>query len=183
MFEWFTTESRAVVLAAQQAARGFEHSYVGTEHLLLGLLDAPAPSAAARVLAASGLDSDSARAQVLRLVGPGESLGDVEAAALQSIGIDLDAVQAKVEDTFGAGVLQQRAGRIRSGPPLTRRAKRSLQLALQEARTLGDDAIRPDHVLLGLLREGKGIAALVIAASSPLPTVRERLLAELGRAA
>lgn len=194
MFERFTPAAREVVEAAQREAAQLSHSYIGTEHLLFGLLDdSAAPGAAARVLAAIGLEPAHVHSEILRLVDVGtgpQQLGDSEAAALQAIGIDLAAVRSKLEDSFGEGVLEQAqqppcADRrpLRAGRRLTQRAKKSLQLALREARRLGDDSLGPEHILLGLIQEGRGIAAQIIAAKAPLPAVRNELLAELERAA
>jgi len=189
MFERFTTAARGVALAAQGEAARLSHHYVGTEHVLLGVLSPEfADEAAARVLVAVGLDRDYVRSETLRLVGPGTPLegrlGEDEAASLQAIGIDLDAVRSRVESAFGEGVLDQAhrdppAGRL----PFTPRAKKSLELALREASRLHHRRLGPDHILLGLIREGHGVAAQIVLSKAPLDVVRERLLAELDAAA
>lgn len=188
MFERFTPEARAVVMAARGKAVALSHRYIGTEHLLLGLLDEGLPEGAAkRVLVAAGIDPDHVRAEVLRLVGCGDAgspLGESEAAALDAIGVDLESVRSKVEQSFGEGILDQPPAGLPAGRlPFTARAKKCLELALREARRLGRDSLTPEHILLGLIREGRGIAAQVIVTKAPLDTVRQRLLAELDPAA
>jgi ATP-dependent Clp protease ATP-binding subunit ClpA len=192
VFERFSPSARATVVAARSEARRLRHQYVGTEHLLLGLVDAAredgahgAPTTiAATVLSASGLNAVYIRSQIIRLVGDGAyGLGDDEASALHSIGIDLDAVRSRLEESFGEGVLD------RPGPeptasrmPFTARAKRALGLSVREARQLGSGSLEPEHILLGLIREGAGVAAMILTTKAPLPTLRERVLAELGTA-
>jgi ATP-dependent Clp protease ATP-binding subunit ClpA len=124
MFERFTDRARRVVVLAQEEARLLNHTYVGTEHLLLGLIH--------------------------------EAEG-VAAKALELLGIRLEAVRAQVEQIVGRG---QRAstGHI----PFTPRAKQVLELSLREAKQLGHDYIGTEHILLGLIREGEGVAAHVL---------------------
>jgi ATP-dependent Clp protease ATP-binding subunit ClpA len=193
VFERFSQSARVTVLAAQTEARQLRHHYVGTEHLLLGLLDTTdhgattmTPSSiAATVLAASELDAAYVRAQIIRLVGSGaDPLGEDEAHALHTIGIDLDAVRSRLEESFGEGVLDQprpepSAGRV----PFTARAKKVLGLSAKEARQLHSDSLDCEHILLGLIREAEGVAAMIIATKAPLEAVRERVLAALDQAA
>jgi ATP-dependent Clp protease ATP-binding subunit ClpA len=124
VFERFTDRARRVVVLAQEEARLLNHNYVGTEHLLLGLIH------------------------------EGEG---VAAKALELLGIRLEVVRAQVEEIVGRG---QRAptGHI----PFTPRAKTVLVLSLREAKQLGHDYIGTEHILLGLLREGEGVAAHVL---------------------
>jgi ATP-dependent Clp protease ATP-binding subunit ClpA len=192
VFERFSPSARATVVAARSEARRLRHQYVGTEHLLLGLVDAAredgaheaSTTIAATVLSASGLNAGYIRSQIIRLVGDGANgLGDDEASALHSIGIDLDAVRSRLEESFGEGVLD------RPGPepsvsrmPFTAGAKKALALSVREARQLGSGSLKPEHILLGLIREGAGVAAMILTTKAPLPTLRERVLAELGTA-
>ncbi|MGI5242878.1 ATP-dependent Clp protease ATP-binding subunit [Dactylosporangium sp. CA-139066] len=125
MFERFTDRARRVVVLAQEAARTLNHSYIGTEHILLGLLHE----------------------------GDG-----VAASALSSLGVSLDAVRLQVEEVIGVGT-HAPAAHI----PFTPSAKRVLELALREALRLGHNHIGTEHVLLGLVREGEGVAAQVLA--------------------
>jgi ATP-dependent Clp protease ATP-binding subunit ClpA len=162
MFERFTEDARAVVVAAQVHARALTHGWIGTEHLLLGLLDDP-ERRAARLLAQWEVRADWARAEVERTVGRGE-LG-LDADALATLGIDLDEVRSRVERTFGPGALARR--RCRRGPiaaalPFTPHAKRVLELALREALALDDRHIGSEHVLLGLVRADDGVAARIL---------------------
>src|SRR5579859_2510545 len=124
MFERFTDRARRVVVHAQEEARRLQHNYIGTEHLLLGLLSEP------------------------------EGLA---AQALNRLDIDLDAVRQKVEQIIGRGK-QSLSGHI----PFTPRAKKVLELSLREAVQLGHNYIGTEHILLGLIREGDGVAAQVL---------------------
>ena len=103
MFERFTTRSKDTIAQAQEAARSLGHNYIGTEHLLLGLLHDP-DSMAGKYLTDCGVTFESVRIRVVELVGP-VALSDQDAEALSAIGIDLDAVRAAVEATFGPGAL------------------------------------------------------------------------------
>jgi ATP-dependent Clp protease ATP-binding subunit ClpA len=124
MFERFTDRARRVVVLAQEEARLLNHNYVGTEHVLLGLIR--------------------------------ESQG-VAAKALESLGISLEAVRAQVEEIIGQGQMAP-TGHI----PFTPRAKKVLELSLREAKQLGHNYIGTEHILLGLIREGEGVAAQVL---------------------
>src|ERR671915_480326 len=124
MFERFTEKARRVVVLAQEEARMLNHNYIGTEHILLGLIH------------------------------EGEG---VAAKALESLGISLEAVRQKVEEIIGQGQ-QAPSGHI----PFTPRAKKVLELSLREALQLGHSYIGTEHILLGLIREGEGVAAQVL---------------------
>ncbi|WGD36804.1 ATP-dependent Clp protease ATP-binding subunit [Lysinibacter sp. HNR] len=124
MFERFTDRARRVVVLAQEEAKMLNHNYIGTEHILLGLIH------------------------------EGEG---VAAKALESLGISLDAVREQVTDIIGTGQ-QQPTGHI----PFTPRAKKVLELSLREALQLGHNYIGTEHILLGLIREGEGVAAQVL---------------------
>ncbi len=125
MFERFTDRARRVVVLSQEEARRLNHNYIGTEHLLLGLL----------------------------LEGAG-----VAAQALTSLGVSLDETRSQVEQIIGRGTQVPGSDHI----PFTPRAKKVLELSLREALQLGHDYIGTEHLLLGLLREGEGVAAQVI---------------------
>ncbi len=124
MFERFTDRARRVVVLAQEEARMLNHNYIGTEHILLGLIHE----------------------------GDG-----VAAKALESLNISLEAVRAQVQEIIGEGQ-QAPTGHI----PFTPRAKKVLELSLREALQLGHNYIGTEHILLGLIREGEGIAAQVL---------------------
>ena len=127
MFERFTDRARRVVVLAQEEARMLDHNYIGTEHILLGLIH------------------------------EGEG---VAAKALESLGISLDAVRQRVEEIIGRGQ-QAPSGHI----PFTPRAKKVLELSLREALQLGHSYIGTEHILLGLIREGDGVAAQILVGS------------------
>src|ERR1700719_1138276 len=139
MFERFTDRARRVVVLAQEEARMLNHNYIGTEHILLGLIH------------------------------EGEG---VAAKALESLGISLEAVREKVEETIGM------AGSAPSGsPPFTPRAKKVLELSLREALQLGHSYIGTEHMLLGLVREGEGVAAQVLVSlGADLARVRQQVI-------
>jgi ATP-dependent Clp protease ATP-binding subunit ClpA len=124
MFERFTDRARRVVGLAQEEARRLNHNYIGTEHILLGL------------------------------IREGEG---VAAKALESLGISLEAVRQQVEKIIGRGQ-QAPSGHI----PFTPRAKKVLELSVREAKAPGHDYIGTEHILLGLIREGSGVAAQVL---------------------
>jgi ATP-dependent Clp protease ATP-binding subunit ClpA len=165
MFERFTDDARrAVVLAGEEAAR-LHHGWIGTEHLLLGVLCSG--GAPARLLADLGVDAAGVRADIVRIIGRGED--DIDAGALATLGIDLDAVRERVEKAFGPGALNRRGGGCRRGmfsaqTPFSPRAKKALELTLREGIALGDRELRGEHLILGLLREGDGVAARMLAA-------------------
>ena len=183
MFERFTHAARDAVTRAQHEARELGQSPIGTEHLLLALLaDASGPVASA--LRDDGVDASSVRAAILRHVGAGPgatpaALADSDAedaAALKAIGIDLDAVRRAIEENFGPGALRlprastpPRKGLLRrfsagSGHiPFSDRAKKVLELSLREAIRLKHSFIAPEHIMLGILREGRGLAARILA--------------------
>jgi ATP-dependent Clp protease ATP-binding subunit ClpC len=139
MFERFTDRARRVVVLAQEEARLLNHSYIGTEHILLGLIH------------------------------EGEG---VAAKALESLGISLEAVRAQVEEIIGQG------GSSPSGHiPFTPRAKKVLELSLREALQLGHNYIGTEHILLGLIREGEGVAAQVLVKlGADLSRVRQQVI-------
>ena len=192
MLDDFAEPAREVVVLAQVEARSLRHNYVGTEHLLLGLL-AQDEGPAVEVLRRLGIDRDRTRASVTEILEMGPPVGP-DPAALETIGIDLDEVRRRVEEAFGPGALERtraaRTGhpRVKSGarrrpwprrprfkdgglPVLpghmcfTPRVKKVLELSLREARNLGHNSPGPGHLLLGLLREGEGLAALVLSRS------------------
>ncbi|MEV4095175.1 Clp protease N-terminal domain-containing protein [Streptosporangium saharense] len=167
MFERFYQESRQAVSLAQENARRLRHDHCGTEHLLLGLLDQRS-CLVARVLGRHGLDYERAYQAVVRLT-PHRRAPALDAEALESIGIDLSAIRERVEAAFGPGSLDRdpvmtRNGR-RSGRhiPFSPGAKKALELSLRETLALKQKGIRDGHLLLGILREGHGLASRVIA--------------------
>jgi len=139
MFERFTDRARRAISLAEEEARALHHNYIGTEHLLLGL------------------------------IGEGEG---VAARALESMGISLDAVRQQVEQIIGQGE-QEPQEHISYTP----RAKKVLELSLREAKALGHNYIGTEHLLLGLVREGHGVAAQVLTAlGADLNRVRQQII-------
>jgi ATP-dependent Clp protease ATP-binding subunit ClpA len=188
MFERFTPPARSVVVLAQEEARELRHGYIGTEHLLLGLLregSGPGPRALARL----GIAHDDVRADVLRIVGTPD---DRDEELLETLGIDLDEIRRRVEDTFGPGALDRARRRRGKGRcedsalpggriPFTPRAKKVLELSVREAERLHHGYIGTEHILLGLSREGQGLAAKVLEArGAPGEAVRAAVDQELG---
>jgi ATP-dependent Clp protease ATP-binding subunit ClpA len=184
MFERFTDRARQVAIDAQVSARRLGHGHVGTEHILLGLLQGD--GIGARVLGALGVTAAAVEREVLAEVGRGP-LGSGDAEALGAIGIDLEEVRRRVEASFGPGALQWRpgrgCGRDRRLPlfgghiPFTPRAKKVLELSLREALALKHKYIGTEHILLGLVREGEGLAMLVLTRLGAGPdAIRARVL-------
>jgi ATP-dependent Clp protease ATP-binding subunit ClpC len=143
VFERFTERARQVPVLAQDEARALRHNYLGTEHLLLGLLREE-EGIAARTLASLGVTLDAVRAEVRQIVGEGEEV---------------------------------KSGQI----PFTPRAKRVLELAMREALTLGNNYIGTEHILLGIAREKKGVAASIVRdMGADAERIRHEVVRELG---
>jgi len=139
MFQRFSDRARLVVVLAQEESRKLNHNYIGTEHILLGLIR--------------------------------EGKG-VAAKTLGSLGISLDPVRQQVEEIIGRGQ-ETPQGHI----PFTPRAKKVLELSLRESRQLGHDYIGTEHILLGLIREGDGVAAQVLVRlGADLNRVRQQVI-------
>ncbi|GIJ81335.1 Clp amino terminal domain-containing protein, pathogenicity island component [Micromonospora phaseoli] len=197
MFERFTDRARGVVRQARAEARAEGERPVGTEHLLLAILggdgDGEDVGLAVRVLRDVGVTAEDLRERIRRHAETGRSgLGEADAAALREIGIDLSAIVARIEESFGPDALREampaprrRWGRRRHvGGPFSPRAKKVLELSLREAVRLRHKHIGTEHILLGLLREGNGLAALVLTeAGVDLADTRRRVEAALRTAA
>jgi ATP-dependent Clp protease ATP-binding subunit ClpC len=139
MFERFTDRARQVMVLAQEEARMLNHNYIGTEHLLLGLI---------------------------------HEGGGVAARTLESLGVSLQAVRQQVEEIIGHGQ-NGTAGRI----PFTPRAKKVLELSRREALAMGHNYVGTEHILLGLLREGNGVAAqALVRMGADLSRVRQQVI-------
>ncbi|MFI7607485.1 Clp protease N-terminal domain-containing protein [Micromonospora sp. NPDC049366] len=193
MFERFTDRAREIVRRARDEARAEGKRPVGTEHLLLALL-ADEASLASRVLTEGGVRAADLRERIRRHTADGGAgLGDADAAALREIGIDLAAIVARIEESFGPDALREavpeprrRWGRRRryAGGPFSPRSKKVLELSLREAIRLRHRHIGTEHILLGLLREGGGLAAVVLTeAGVDLDDVRRRVEVALRTAA
>ena len=167
MFERFTEQAQRVVGLAGEEAEGLGHRYLGPEHLLLGILREGA-SGAARLLGSHGVGLEAARAELLGLARQGvvPAPRPTDRALLGMLGIDLEAVRRSTEQAFGGQALAAatwrvtrrrpwRGGRVvwtpLCGPPFL--AKRALHMASQQASMLGHGAVRPWHVLLGVLED------------------------------
>ncbi len=182
MFERFTKQARQVVVEAHSAARRLGDDRIGTEHLLLGLL-AEGTGVAATVLADVGVTTAAVERELAARRPPPGRLGPADAQALEAIGVGLEAIRRRAEETFGAGALERATRRRRGRLPLTTPAKRALQASLREAVALGDDHLGTEHLLLGLLRHPDDLAVAVPGAlAAPAEVVRARVLAELRRA-
>jgi len=142
VFERFSDQARHVLVLAQEEARLLNHSYIGTEHVLLGL-----------VRASEGLAAE----------------------ALTQMNISLEAARQKVEEIVGRSPTDRT-----DSPPFTPRAKKVLELSLREALQLGDNDIGTEHILLGLVREGEGVAAQILMSLGAGPArVRQQVIALL----
>ncbi|MFH1691223.1 MAG: ATP-dependent Clp protease ATP-binding subunit [Candidatus Omnitrophota bacterium] len=146
MFNRFTERARKVIVLAKEEARRFNHDYIGTEHLLLGL------------------------------IREGEG---VAAAVLQKMGLSLESIRLEVEKLVQPGPATQIQGDV----PFTPRSKKALELSAEEARALGHNYIGTEHLLLGLIREGEGVASQVLLNSGlDLNRVRTEIMELLGSA-
>ena len=182
MFERFTDRAREAVVIAQREALRLRHNYLGREHLLLGLLSGR-EGVAWQVLEDLGVTHEEAEREVLRIVGMGQPgpLGPEDAEALSSIGIDLEEVRRRIEESFGPGALDRTPGRC--GTSFTPKAKQALELARREAKAFGHEYVGTEHLLLGLLQsEGGAGAAVLEALQLDVAVVRHQILARLGRA-
>src|SRR6202050_960114 len=138
MFERFTNHGRHTVVLAQEEARRLQHNYIGTEHILLGLIG-ESGGVAARVLGGFGMSVESTRQEVKTIVGTG-------------------------------------SGTVSGHIPFTPRAKKILELALREALQLHHNYIGTEHILLGLIREGDGVAAQIMKQHADLMAIRMAVL-------
>ena len=145
MYDKFTERARKVMVHAKEEARRFGHDYIGTEHILLGLVK--------------------------------EGTG-VAAHVLKSLGVDLKRIRIEVEKLVQTG---SASASSQQQPPFTPRAKKVLELSMEEARNIGHNYVGTEHLLLGLLRENDGLAAQVLMNMGlKLETVREEVLEFLG---
>lgn len=203
MFERLSDDARRVVVLAQQQARSLGHNYIGTEHLLLGV--AAHGGAAGEVLSEAGADLDTLRRTVMEMLGSTDTgnpalVVDEDSAALRAVGIDLDAVRARVEEDFGRGALDRPL--LVRGPhrgwlhrrrhgcrsprgssthrPFAPRAKKSMEFALRESLAMGHSWVGPEHVLLGMIRVTDCLATSTLRRRGiPLEELRARVLARL----
>lgn len=199
MFERFTPSALAIVADTQVHARSLGHRFIGTEHVLLALCATEEPIGA--MLRSLGLTTDAVTADIGRLLVPAI---EQDRAALATLGIDLDRVLAAVESSHGPGALDldghgdnvaarllrrrrvslrrwrrhrsQTCSEPRNDGHIPFLAKKCLELSLREALRLHHAFIAPEHLALGVLREGQGLACLIIADHSiPFEAVRTSL--------
>lgn len=157
------------------------HDFLGTEHLLLGLLR-EGQGVAARTLGRLGLDLETTRGDILQIVGGGPAIaGDAE--VLRAIGIDLGEVLQAATDSFGEKRVSEALGKSRDrrgAPAFVPRAKKVLELSLKEALRLGYNYIGTEHLLLAIVSEGKGVSAQVLVKRTEgLATVHDAVLENL----
>ena len=147
-----------MVGAAQEEARRLGHPFLGTEHLLLALVDLD-NSYAGRTLREAGVDPDDIRQRLHAIIGDG-----LDPEALRSLGIDLAQVRELAERRFGPGALDsvRRPHALVRHLPVTRRVKTVLERSVRAARRFGQQSIRPEHLLLGMIDGGGGIAIRVL---------------------
>ena len=188
MLKRFTSGAREVVERAQAEARGLGHGWIGTEHLLLGLLG-EGDGIAARALQAAGVTAEAVRHEVGRVIG-NPLVSGPDADALRAIGIDVEHVRARIEESFGPGALERahlggcRRRLSRGFIPFSCRSKKVLELSLRESLRLRHNYIGSEHILLALLREGRGVAARILVRSGVrADDLRRAVLAALGKVA
>ncbi|WP_405160443.1 Clp protease [Nocardia sp. NBC_01499] len=195
MFERFTKSARTAIVMAQEDARELRSPTIEVEHVLLGLLSQSEDDLKA-LLADVGL-THAGVMSTLDVQGKSEPLGEEDAEALRSIGIDLDAVRETLEANFGEDALDRAIPEERRGPfgwgrggggnfghiPFTRDAKKVLELSLREAVARKDKTIESAHVLLGILRAPNQTTVRLFGGSGPIHDLRPKVLALLDRAA
>jgi ATP-dependent Clp protease ATP-binding subunit ClpA len=180
VFDIFTDLAKRVVTLAQDEAMTLGHDFMGTEHLLLGLVDVREGGGGA-VLCEAGLTPEGTRSEVVALLtaaGVTGTGGRAVTDALATIGIDVAEIQRRADDAFGPG--QFRFPR----PAYSQSAKQMMTLSVQESQALGHDHIGTEHLLLGLLAgadgadEGEGIKVLRVLGAD-LPALRSAVLTRL----
>jgi ATP-dependent Clp protease ATP-binding subunit ClpA len=176
MFQRFTGAARAAVVLAEEEARSLHHGRIGSEHILLGVLEGGS-GAGPDVLRRFGIEAEEVRAEVVRHLGDARRDGEL----LESIGIDLDEVRSRAEETFGPGALDRRGrGRPCDDPsriPFTPGAKKALELSLREAEAMRSPSIGTGHLVLGVSREG--LAAEILAGHGATLAALRRAIGDL----
>jgi ATP-dependent Clp protease ATP-binding subunit ClpA len=176
VFEKFTNLAKRSLTYAQDEAITLRHDFIGTEHLLLGLIRVR-EGLVGELLHSYAITLERARAEALRVLeaaGVPATGGREATEALAAIGIDVDEIRRRADDTFGPGRFYF------PRPGFTMRAKTVLELALREAEALGQDAVGPEHLLLGMLTEGQGVGVQVITALGVDPaTLRPVIISRL----
>ena len=174
MFERFTKPARATVERAFEESAALNSERIAAEHLLIALAADEAGGPARDALDGLGLTAVALRADM-------QATGGLDADALASIGIDLEVVRQRAEESFGPGALGKTHG---GGRKFSRAAKKALELSLREALARGDRHIGPEHLLLGVLRDpGDGVGALLRRRERTPEAVRAALIEALRTAA
>jgi ATP-dependent Clp protease ATP-binding subunit ClpA len=195
MFERFSKPARYAIVVAQEHAREFRSPAIGTEHLLLGITLCPATNVR-NILADHGVAPDMVR-RALDDRRSEEPFGEEDAAALRSIGIDLDSVRERLEATFGEEALERAVpagdtsrarfwlgGSLDFGHiPFTRGAKKALELSLREAISRGDDRIEAGHILLGIMRAANPATQTLLGGDEGIQGLRQSVHKLLDQAA
>jgi ATP-dependent Clp protease ATP-binding subunit ClpC len=180
VFDQFTELAKRAVVASQDAALALGHDFIGTEHLLLGLICTA--GTAGEVLRAQGVELGRARDETVRqtkAAGVPATGGQPAKDALSTLGIDIAEIQRRADETFGPGAFTF------PRPAYTSRAKTVLELAVREAHAQGRQQIDTEHVLFGLLMEGQGMGVSVLTAlgidTAAVRAVLEREASATGR--
>ncbi|WP_067543108.1 Clp protease N-terminal domain-containing protein [Nocardia crassostreae] len=195
MFERFDKAAKFAVVGAQEEARELRAPAIDVEHVLLGVLAAP-DTGLTQLLGEHGLTAAGVREALVRK-RTGEPLGQEDADALRSIGIDLDAVRESLEATFGEAALERaipadepRRGRFRGGKgkafghiPFTGDAKKILELSLREALARKDGRIEAGHIVLGILRAPNATTRTLLGDERAVQGLRAAVSKHLDRAA
>jgi ATP-dependent Clp protease ATP-binding subunit ClpA len=194
MFERFSKAARYAIVVAQEEARELLSPQIDVEHVLLGVAAGP-DEGVRKILEDNGITAESIR-ESLSDKQPDEPLGEEDAAALRSIGIDLDAVRESMAATFGADALdravapERQRGRFGFGGgmsfghiPFSKDAKKTLELSLREALSRSDDSIEAAHVLLGVLRGANAPTRNLLGGDEGIEVLRRSLHDLLDRAA
>jgi ATP-dependent Clp protease ATP-binding subunit ClpC len=180
VFDKFTDLAKRSIVLSQDEAISLGHDFIGTEHLLLGLIGVR-EGIAGQILSERGVTADRVRGQAVRMLeAAGVPATGARAAteALASIGIDVDEIRRRAEENFGPGRFYF------PRPAYTPEAKKALQYTLREAVALGHDDIGTEHMLLGLIAAGEGVGFRALDALDVDPAaLRESVLARLTHAA
>ncbi len=179
MFEKFTEDAKRAILLSEQETVALGYDYIGTEHLLLGLIGVP-DGVAGQVLGAHGVTLPRARERIVTLLteaGVTGTGGRAATEALASIGIDVDEVKKRMDDTFGPGRFQY------PRPIYDPGARKMLERTVHEALTLGSESIDTEHMLLGMFDDGDSVGSRVLTGLGvDASALRPELLARSGTA-
>lgn len=179
IFVGYRKDALRTVEVARLEAEALEHNYVGTEHLLLALTVEDF-GIASNVLRESGITEPALKKQVVReLDDPSEGFTESDADALATVGIDLDEVRSRVEQTFGAFALDSPPP-CPTGTPITDKALQAMRATPQHARQLGHRKVAPEHLLLALMDDESALAVRLVQRLGRTPKdLRDRALAAI----